>query len=392
MLCGEGSSQMRILALRANGFVLPSIHGSLVKAFESLKIEVLDLPVPNSSGHLRSFAQIARRGYQAIFTMDLGADLIFMLNIKDLQKSLRIPWIIWFTDDPEGYGFPEICEPGWTLPFCWDQGIAQQKFSWSGMPMGYLPLATDPLVFFQETDSGFLYSGGVFVGSTAHPNEILDRVARTTPEFWEDVEAIWEAYRQDFQQSLHNLSWLHLVGKTSQPRNLIQADPLCRLWVQSCVYQVGIRKRREVVSGVLGCAGSIYGDERWRDFVDKNLYKGWVAYGDELRKIYSQSAFILDVRQPQARTGLTQRVFDASACGSAVLTEWSPELEVLFDPPNELLSFHNLEEAIEMRERCLRDPRGAQKRREKAMRKVLAHHTYRNRAARILRVLQQFRG
>jgi spore maturation protein CgeB len=155
---------------------------------------------------------------------------------------------------------------------------------------------------------------------------------------------------------------------------------------------VGIRKRREVVSGVLGCAGSVYGDERWRDFVDKDLYRGWVAYGDELRKIYSESTFILDVRQPQARTGLTQRIFDASACGGAVLTEWSPELEVLFDPENELLSFHNLDGAIKMRERYLRDPRGAQKRGEKAMQRVLAHHTYRNRAARILQALQEFRG
>ncbi|MGD0625547.1 MAG: glycosyltransferase [Thermodesulfobacteriota bacterium] len=384
---------MRILALRPNGFVLPSIHTSLVKAFQSLEVEVLDLPVPNFSDHFRSFVENAQRGYQAVFTLDLGADRTFMLNIKDLQASLRIPWIIWFVDDPEGYGFSEICEPDWTLPFCWDQEIVQEKYSWSGMPMAYLPLATDPLVFFPaKTHSGFLYSGGVFVGSTAHPNEILHRVARTTPEFWEDVEAIWEAYRQDFRQSLHSLSWMRLVRKTSQPRNLIQADPLCRLWVQACVYEVGIRKRREVVSGVLGCAGSVYGDERWRDFVDKDLYRGWVAYGDELRKIYSESTFILDVRQPQARTGLTQRIFDASACGGAVLTEWSPELEVLFDPENELLSFHNLDEAIEMRERYLRDPRGAQKRGEKAMQRVLAHHTYRNRAARILQALQEFRG
>jgi hypothetical protein len=384
---------MRILALRANGFVLPSIHASLVKAFRSLQIEVVDLPVSNFSDHFRSLGESIQREYQAIFTLDLGADHAFILNFKDLQLSLGIPWIIWFVDDPEGYGFPGICEPDWTLAFCWDQEIVQQKSSWNGMPMAYLPLATDPSVFFPgQTHHRFLYPGGVFVGFTAHSNEILDRVARTTPQFWKDVEAIWEAYRQDFRQSLRHLSWMRLVRKTSQPRNLIQADPLCRFWVEACVYEVGIRKRREIVSEVLSPAGSLYGDERWRDFVDKDLYKGWIAYGEELRKLYSQSGFILDVRQPQSRTGLTQRIFDASACAGAVLTEWSPELEVLFDPENELLSFHNLDGAIEMRERYLRDPRGAQKRGEKAMRRVLAHHTYRNRAVCILQALHQFRG
>ena len=146
------------------------------------------------------------------------------------------------------------------------------------------------------------------------------------------------------------------------------------------------------MSRVLGRTGSVYGDGRWRDFVDKDLYKGWVAYGDDLRKIYRESAFILDVRQPQARTGLTQRIFDASACGRAVLSEWSPELEVLFDPEIEVLSFHNLDEAIEMKECYLRDPRSAQKRGEQARQKVLAHHTYRIRAACILEVLRQFKG
>jgi len=154
---------------------------------------------------------------------------------------------------------------------------------------------------------------------------------------------------------------------------------------------VGIKKRQEVVSGVLGPAGCVFGDEGWVETLSEGLYRGWVLYGDELRKVYNSGAFILDVRQPQARTGLTQRMFDASACGSPVLTEWSPELERLFDPGDEVSCFHNLEEAVEKKERYLTDPKAARKLGEKARLKVLAHHTYRHRAARILRALQQFR-
>jgi len=382
---------MRILALRANGLVLPSIHASLVKAFQSLNVEVLDLPIPNSPGDFRSVVETARRRYQAIFALDLGVDPDFILNLKILQISTLIPWIIWFVDDPEGFGFPEACEPDWTIPFCWDQEIVQKNFSWSGKTMVHLPLAADPMIFFpQKTDSPCLYPGGVFVGSTAHPNGVLDRVAWTTPKFWEDVEVIWQAYRPDFRQSLRDLVWKRLSQKTNQTIDSIRSYPLARLWVQACVHKVGARKRQEAVSRVLRSGGGVFGDEGWRDFVDPALYRGRIAYGDELREIYNGSSFILDVRQPQARTGLTQRVFDAGACGGPVLTEWSAELETLFDPGDELLCFHNLDEAIEMRERYLHDPNGARKRGRKAKQRVLAHHTYRNRAARILQVLEQF--
>jgi spore maturation protein CgeB len=384
---------MRILALRANGFVLPFIHASLVKAFQSLNIEVLDIPVPNSSDNFRSLLETARKGYQAIFALDLGGDHEFMKNIKDLQISIRIPWIIWFVDDPLGYGFPGACELDWTIPFCWDREIVQENFSWRGMPMGHLPLAADPSIFFpEETDSSCLYPGGIFVGSTAHPNEILDRVARTTPEFRKDTAAVWETYRQDFRQSLHSLVWTRLAQKANQPIDLIRLDPLCRLWAQACVYEVGVRKRREVVSGVLKLGGGVFGDEGWRNVVGEGFYRGWIAYGDALRKVYNGSTFILDVRQPQARTGLTQRIFDASACGIPVLAEWSPEFEILFDPADEPLCFFNPDGAVEMRELCRRDPKGARKRGEKARQRVLACHTYRNRAVRILQALQQFKG
>jgi hypothetical protein len=384
---------MRILALRANGLVLPSIHASLVKAFQSLGIEVLDIPVPNSLDDFRSFLKTARKGFQAIFMLDLGADLNFMKNMIDLQLSLRIPWIIWFVDNPHGYGFPEVCEPGWTIPFCWDRGIVQEGFSWSGMPLVHLPLAADPAIFFpEEIDSSRLYPGGVFVGATAHPNEILDRVTRTTPEFREDAADIWETYRKDFRQSLHRLAWARLAQKANQPIDSIRLDPLCRLWVQACVYEVGIRKRREVVTRVLKPGGGVFGDEGWGNVVGEGLYRGRIAYGGALRKVYNGSTFILDVRQPQARTGLSQRIFDASACGVPVLAEWSPEFEILFDPGDEPFGFFNPHGAMEKRELCLQEPKGARKRAEKSRQRVLACHTYRNRAVRILQALQQFKG
>lgn len=136
---------MRILPLKAKGHVLPAIHESMVRAFQSCGVKVLDLPVPQHPLQYQTLKEISN-GYDAIFTLDLGANPEFISNLKELQLSLRIPWIIWFVDDPDGYGFPEVCEPDWTLAFCWDEAITHREFSWRGRPLAYLPLATDPSV------------------------------------------------------------------------------------------------------------------------------------------------------------------------------------------------------------------------------------------------------
>ena len=384
---------MRFLALRANGFVLPFIYSSMIKAFRSLGVEVLNSSVPQDRHLIQALKETSKGGYDAVFTLDLGADLDFISNLKEVQLSIGIPWIIWFVDDPEGYGFPEACEPTLTLPFCWDAEIARNNFPLKRIALRHLPLATDPSVFYKDQENADLhYPGGVFVGHTSHPNGSLDSVVRTNPEIQEEVEVLWDIYRKDFRQSLYDVTWIGLARKVNQPLELIQKDPLCLLWVRACVYHLGIRKRKEVVSRVVASGGAVFGDEGWRSVFNKDIYRGWVGYGDELRKIYNQSSFVLDIRQPQSRTGLSQRVFDASTCGTPVLAEWSPELEDLFDPEEEISSFGNEEEAREMKERFLRDPDKARRMGEKAMKRVLDQHTYRHRAKQILQVLHQFRG
>ena len=382
---------MRLLALRAKGYVLPAIHDSMIRAFRSCGVEILDLPVPQHPHQYQTLKQISKDGYHAIFTLDLGTNPDFISNMKELQLSFRIPWIIWFVDDPEGYEFPEACDPDWTLPFCWDEAIIRRESPWRGTPLIHLPLAADPLVYWPEPDdSGLRYPGGIFVGSTAHPNELLSEVSINSPEFAEDVSSAWLGYRDDFRQPLNELAWRKLAQKKKHDLYPVREDPLCRLWVHALVYHVGIIKRREVVGQVIKPGGAVFGDEGWSSLVGENLYKGRVEYGHELRRVYSNSTFVLDVRQPQSRTGLSQRIFDASACGCPVLSEWSPELEFLFEPEDGILGFRNLGEAMEKKERILRDPKEVQEKGEKARQRVLSRHTYRHRAAQILKELQSF--
>ena len=382
---------MRILTLRTNGLVLPAIHASMVRAFQAFKVETLDIPVPQSEEEFHSLKSRGRQGFQAIFTLNLGRDPNFISRLRDLQESMKIPWIIWFVDDPEGYGFPASCDPEWTIAFCWDREITQEislKSSGKKIPLIHLPLASDPEVFFpDEMPSTLHFSGGVFVGSTAPTNEILEKAVRTTPGLFEELELLWGLYRRDLKWSPQAIARIYLKEKTGQGLDVIQTDPLCRLWVNAAAHVLGIWKRREFVSSLIGEGGGVFGDREWAATVG-DLYRGPIAYGEEVRKVYNHSAFILDIRQPQARTGLTQRIFDASACGRPVLTEYSPELEILFEPEEELFCFDLPEQALELKENLLLYPDEANKRAAHARNKVLSHHTYQHRATQILEVLK----
>lgn len=383
---------MRILTLRTGGLVLPAIHASMVRAFQTFKVETLDIPVPQSEEEFHSLESMGRQGFQAIFALDLGKDPSFISRLRDLQESIRIPWIIWFVDDPEGYGFPESCNPEWTIAFCWDREITQEfslKSSGKEIPLIHLPLAADPEVFFaEEIPSTLRFPGGIFVGSTAQTNEVLEKAIRTTPGFLGDLEPLWGLYRRDLKRAPQTIAWMYLMEKTGQRLDGIQADPLCRLWVHAGVHLLGIWKRRELVSRLIGQGGGIFGDTEWAHTAG-DLYQGQIPYGEELRRVYNHSAFVLDIRQPQARTGLTQRIFDASACSRPVLTEYSPELKILFGPEDELSFFANSEQALELKKNLLRHPEESNRKAMHAKNKVLSHHTYQHRAKQILQVLKQ---
>jgi hypothetical protein len=384
---------MRLLALKADGFVLPAIHNSLVKAFRSLGHEVLELSTREFAVSFKDHTSLERQTISAVFTLDLSADPHFISVLGDLQGRLRIPLISWFVDDPEGYGFPHSCDPEWTLPLCWDRQIAGYFAAWGGLPMLYVPLATDPSIFHPGhwTNGQTQKNGGAFVGVTAHPNEVFDTIARTTPEILEAVDEIWTSYKGDFRQSLHDLVRTWVRDKTGGTGERFECDPLWQLWAKACLHQLGKKKRQCVIKKVLRCDGEVFGDIAWRDAVGDKIYRGSIPYGEKLRDLYNRSSYVLDVRQPQARTGLSQRVYDAGACGTTLIVEWTPELDLLFETEEQPFTYINSDQAAEISSRCAAHPRDAAIQSRKCMNAILSRHTFIHRARQIIDALKEFR-
>lgn len=384
---------MRILALKPRGRVLPHIHESMVKAFRNLGVEVHHVPIPDKDTEFFSIKDKLKSNYQAIFTINMGGDENFLQRIKEWQIKYRHPWIVWFVDDPEGYNFPQACAPSYTLAFCWDRGIVEEMArvcsEWGGF-LHYLPLATNPEIFFPENNISHGSWRGIFVGVVSHPNKLFAEIISTNFDLQTEVENLWKIYGQDFSVPIHDLIWKKLEQRVPQPNGELRSNWLARLWVKVAIYQLAVKKRIELVGKVLNGKDGIFGDEAWLKFLKKGLYQGQIAYGKELRQIYNQASFVLDIRPGQSRTGLTQRIFDGGACGVTVLTEWSPELEHLFDLKEEIFSFRNLPEAEQMRDLIILEIEEAKKKAKKIRERVLAQHTYANRARHILERLKKF--
>jgi spore maturation protein CgeB len=383
---------MRILAPKPEGKVIPFIFASMKKAFRVLGQEVIEFPFPRGHGEMEGFKSLASIGPVAVFSLDLPLDPNMRSILKEYHQSIKIPWVIWFVDDPDGYGFPNGFDPAWTIVFCWDKEITRQitaRVSWKGIPPIHLPLASDPELFYPEEDvSPLLFPGGVFVGSTAHSNPIFDEAILNSSDFEEIVLALWDVWKSDLGQVPQELVWGFLQAKTGIGLGALQKDPLARLWAHSTAYALGGKKRKEIVSRVISEGGGVFGNRDWEPIMGK-YYRGEVAYEEGLRRIYQTSSFALETRQPQSRTGITQRLFDASACGIPVLAEYSPELEDYFSPHEEILSFRTLDEALERKKEIL-SGQGSRLRAARARNRVLAQHTFRHRAARILEAVQRF--
>ena len=79
---------------------------------------------------------------------------------------------------------------------------------------------------------------------------------------------------------------------------------------------------------------------------------------------------------PGGRGGVQGRTFEAAACGAFQLVDDRPSLYELFDPPNDLVTYSDTEELVELVRHYSDRPDERRLRAEKSRRRVLDEHTY----------------
>ncbi|OIQ80823.1 hypothetical protein GALL_374230 [mine drainage metagenome] len=106
--------------------------------------------------------------------------------------------------------------------------------------------------------------------------------------------------------------------------------------------------------------------------------------------VYARYQVALNIHAQVVREGTNMRSFECAGYGIPQLVERRPGLERLFDPDSEILMFSTVEECVAQFERLAGDARLAARLAENARRRVLAEHTYRQRATAMLQGLVAF--
>jgi spore maturation protein CgeB len=142
---------------------------------------------------------------------------------------------------------------------------------------------------------------------------------------------------------------------------------------------------------IWGPADSAWGPWCARGSVLEKAYQHRSVYGDELVRIYSTAAIVLDMHflfaVAETVPNVTMRVFEVPAAGGFVLTNRSPQLSLLFDVDNEIICYSSAHELREKAVYYLKNPHCRREIAEKARRRVLAEHTFKHRLETIFKII-----
>jgi spore maturation protein CgeB len=139
----------------------------------------------------------------------------------------------------------------------------------------------------------------------------------------------------------------------------------------------------------VGLRPAIYGSG-WETFVDPELVVRSYVPNEELPVVYSSAGVLLnDHWQSMHEWGfVSNRLFDALACETPVISDAMPEIDELFD--GTVLTYREPTELRALVDALLDDPTAARARAARGRRIVVDHHTFEHRAQQFLQLLQRY--
>jgi spore maturation protein CgeB len=119
----------------------------------------------------------------------------------------------------------------------------------------------------------------------------------------------------------------------------------------------------------------------------REIHTGRVVFGEEKARVFRSAAGVLNNLHPAEIHGVNARLFEATGCGAAVLTEFRPTLPDLFDIGEQVLAFRDFSELVTQANRLVDDPGLSAKLGDAAALRAHESHTYEKRLNVILEKL-----
>jgi len=139
----------------------------------------------------------------------------------------------------------------------------------------------------------------------------------------------------------------------------------------------------------VGLRPAIYGTG-WQEFVDPDLIVSDFVPNDQLATVYSSVGVLLNDHWDTMRAWgfVSNRLFDALACGTPIISDHMPEVGALFG--DAVAMYRNAEELRRAVDISLDDPIAARRRANRGRDVVLENHTIDHRARQLLDALARF--
>ncbi len=217
----------------------------------------------------------------------------------------------------------------------------------------------------------------------------LERIAR------DDLSSIWVWDRSYVQPLRHyGLDDVHYLPLAANTRVFRKLDPdeyekieyLCKI---SFAGNGNIPKRLPYLGKLTDMGLTIFGDEsRWRrhakDTAVLKSYRGFLRNEEELCALYNTARINLNITAGQGKTSANFRVFNITASGGLLLTDYKEDLDDLFEIGKEIVCYRTPEELREKAEYYLSQPAAADRIAGAGHHRTVSQHTFTHRATALL--------
>ncbi len=168
----------------------------------------------------------------------------------------------------------------------------------------------------------------------------------------------------------------------------VPADPRHRHAVTIVANTRGVYRRCVRDALAAGLRPAVYG-RGWEGMIDRDLIAARHVPNEKLAVVYASAGVVLNDHWDEMRGWgmISNRIFDAAACGTMVVSDALPEIDEMFS--GTVATYDTSDELATMIDRLLGDPAGTQDLAGAARERVLAGHTFDHRARQLVDILQK---
>ncbi|MEL6546617.1 MAG: glycosyltransferase [Myxococcota bacterium] len=302
-------------------------------------------------------------------------------NLGGLLDEIGLPVAVWYVDYPSFVlSNAEAPCTELTSVFCWELDWIESIVARGYQDVQYLPLATNPSVFTPRLGPDTYPVS--FAGSSMQ--YARKKWRKRVPSTSHSVARRMASAMLDGERILPDRVIHRFAPKLAGQRR----EDLLALatWTATAQY------RAEILRSVQGTELHIFGDDGWRSILPDCAFHGAIEYGPKLAQVYRKSTVSLNATSLQMATAVNQRVFDVPATGSFLLTDHQRDIERLFTPGEDVITYRTGDELGALLDRYRSDDRAREAVTLRARRRVLAEHTYRHRMDHVIGHLRTRHG